>query len=116
MELPRAEFQRGREIHLKQCAPKRAPHSASPRAPSHDGRRAQPTRAPCTVVFPSLAETLALKTVPYGAVITTYASPNYNSKKIHGTVEKLIEHLGYDEVRCSPSPHCEFPAREFPGT
>lgn len=77
---------------------------------------ARPTRGTPAVVFPSLAETLALKTVPYGAVITTYASPNYNSKKIHGTVEKLIEHLGYDEVRCSPSPHCEFPAREFPGT
>jgi len=67
--------------------------------PAESPPAARPTRGTPAVVYPTLAETLALKTTLYGAIITTYHSPNYNSKKINGTVQKLIEHLAPDEVR-----------------
>ena len=47
-------------------------------------RDSRPTRGTPVVVWPTKGDALSLQAGEYGNIITVYAAPNYNSKKMHG--------------------------------
>ena len=130
------------DLHLKQCAPKRAPHSAPPRAPSYDGRRAQPTRAPCgRVLKPVRAAELTVavhgvvRAVRYQVVTKSLSDPGFpaemaaplgsvwladaqrfrtEDEQTEGTMPDSVFQLGWAaQVRLDP-PRC--PPDAYPST
>ena len=56
-------------------------------------RDSRPTRGTPVVVMPTKGDALSLKAGEFGEIITVFAAANYNCKKMHGEVIKMIQHM-----------------------